>query len=99
MRTPARRFACLASRTLMNEPSSLNHSPELSWSPIRALMARMRIFCAVSSANGATHSPITKVATTNARPIRASSAPALTGDRPEARMTVYSELLPRCAST
>ncbi len=99
MRTPTSWLVWRASRTLMNAPSSLNHRPEARSWPIAELMARIFTFCACSSAHGATHSPVTKVSTTNARPTLASASAARRGERPEARITVYSELLARCAST
>ena len=99
MRTSVSLLALRASRTLMNERSSLNHSPERISCPISALMACMRSFCAASSAAGATHSPTTKVATTKIMPTLASASPAPRGDSPEPRITVNSELLARCAST
>ncbi|MNC94278.1 hypothetical protein D3C83_110920 [compost metagenome] len=63
------------------------------------LIARIFTFCACSSDHGEIHSPITKVRSTNAIPIFASVSAARRGDSPEARITVYSELLARCAST
>jgi hypothetical protein len=62
-------------------------------------MARILTFCACSSDHGATHSPMTKVSTTNGRPTFTSVSPARRGESPEARITVYSELLARCAIT
>ena len=83
----------------MNEPSSLNHRPDCRSWPIIEESARILVFCAASSAAGAIHSPMTKVSTTNAIPILNSAAAARAGERPEPRITVYSELLARCAST
>jgi len=83
----------------MNERSSLNQSPEFRLPPMSDCIACMRTFCAASSEWGAIHSPMAKVATTKARPIFASTRPASSGERPAARITVYSELLDRCAST
>jgi hypothetical protein len=83
----------------MKAPSSLNQMPDESWSPMSELIARRRTFCAASSACGATHSPMTKVATRKAAPILASVRPARPGEKPEPRITVYSELLARCEST
>ena len=83
----------------MNEPSSLNHRPDSRSWPIIELMARSLTFCACSSDHGATHSPMTKVSTTKAMPTFARISPARRGESPEARITVYSELLARCAIT
>ena len=99
MRTSVSALALRASRTLMNERSSLNQRPVRISCPISVLMACMRSFCAASSAAGETHSPMTKVATTNTSPTFASAAAAPRGDSPEPRITVNSELLARCAST
>ena len=99
MRTPVSWSVCEARRTLMNARSSLNHSPDSRSWPIMELIARIFTFCAASSAQGETHSPMTKVMTTKARPILARISAARRGERPEARITVYSELLARWAST
>ena len=77
----------------------MNHSPDCRSWPIIEESARILPFCAASSAAGAIHSPTTNVATTNAMPILASDEAACAGERPEPRITVYSELLARCAST
>src|SRR3954447_14181799 len=76
MRTPCKSFGSRDSRTLMNEPSSLNHRPDCrSWTIVEE-SARILVFCAASSAGGAIHSPMMKVRTTNAMPIFASVAAA-----------------------
>src|SRR6185312_7090863 len=88
-----------ASRTLMNERSSLNQRPDSKPVPITDCWARMRTCCAASSLAGETHSPTTKVKTMKAMPALARMPAARQGDRPAVRSTVYSELLERCAST
>ena len=59
----------------------------------------MRTVCPAESAYGAIHSPITNVAIASGIPARSSTSPARAGDSPAVRITVYSELLERCAST
>jgi len=59
----------------------------------------MRTVCAAESAYGAIHSPITNVAIASGMPARNSTTAARAGDSPAVRITVYSELLDRCART